>query len=359
MHALERKPITEVYAMIGLGLSTAVAADNVPSLRELIRASSPLLFSASLQSPAKNHTPLSQASTDCSSAEDVRVESPKSRLLTPLASLPRRGSSNLLGALAAQADHVRATETGFSTLSGAVGHVRELCKANLGASIRVALGAHIVLGEYALGYSSKRLQSAIEEVTAWLDEATRSTGALRKVRSLGFLFNSWRETKKVEPTSQLCTFLCGRATDNRRLFRDALTRVEEAQDGLSYFRSMFWLISSFHRPCLRFRIVRKVLGLDETFDRDAVFGVVCFALDIVDRMSSGTTVDVVDESTRLEAEAVAFGATRPCFNRGSEVVFGSISRDGVRSKTSGFNSDPVGAKQRHLRVVYRSRANTL
>jgi hypothetical protein len=105
--------------------------------------------------------------------------------------------------------------------------------------------------------------------------------------------------------------------------------------------------------------VRKVLGLDETFDRDAVFGVVCFALDIVDRMATGTTLDVVDESTRLEAEAVAFGATRPCFNRGSKVVFGSVHLDNTRSPTSGFNSDPVGAKQRHLRAVYRSRANTL
>jgi hypothetical protein len=172
-----------------------------------------------------------------------------------------------------------------------------------------------------------------------------------------FLFNSWRETKKVEPTSKVCSFLSGKATENRRLFRDALVSLEASEDGLAYFRSMFWLISSFHHPCLRFRIVRKVLGLDETFDRDAVFGVVCFALDIVDRMSSGTTLDVVDESTRLEAEAVAFGSTRPCFNTGSKVVFGSVRVE--NTSRTGFNSDPVGAKQRHLRAVYRSRANTL
>jgi hypothetical protein len=279
-------------------------------------------------------------------------------VLSPLVQLPRRGSCNLLAALAAQADNVRATETGFSTLSGAVGHVRDLCKANLGASLRVALGAHMVLGEYALGYSAKRLQSAIDEVNAWLDETERSIGTFRRVRRLAFLFNSWRETKKVEPTSELCSFISGKATDNRRLFRDALVSLESSQDGLAYFRSLFWLISSFHRPCLRFRIVRKVLGLDETFDRDAVFGVVCFALDIVDRMSSGATLDVVDESTRLEAEAVAFGATRPCFRRGTEAVFGSSRRDIMQSSTSGFNSDPVGAKQRHLRAVYRTRSKT-
>jgi hypothetical protein len=167
-----------------------------------------------------------------------------------------------------------------------------------------------------------------------------------------FLFKSWRETKKVEPTSKLCSFLSGRATDNRRVFHDALTSLESSEDGLSYFRRLFWLINSLHHPCLRFRVMRKILGLDETFDRDAVFGVVCFALDIVDRMSFGTALDVVDESTRLEAEAVSFGATRPCFNRGSEVLFGS-----ARPPT--FNSDPVGAKQRHLRAIYRSRAKTL
>merc|ERR1712118_602462 len=144
--------------------------------------------------------------------------------------------------------------------------------------------------------------------------------------------------------------------ENRRRFRDALLSLECSDDGLTYFRKMFWLINSFRQTCLRFRIARKILGLDETFDRDAVFGVVCFALDIVDRMSSGTALDVVDESIRLEAEAVAFGATRPCFNRGAEVVFGSVRREGMQS---GFNSDPVGAKQRHLRAVYRSRAKSL
>lgn len=107
--------------------------------------------------------------------------------------------------------------------------------------------------------------------------------------------------------------------------------------------------------------MRKILGLDETFDRDAVFGVVCFALDIVDRMSSGTTLEVVDESTRLEAEAVSLGATRPLFGRGTEVVFGSarLGAAGTPVERSAFNSDPVGAKQRHLRAIYRNRANTL
>jgi len=132
---------------------------------------------------------------------------------------------------------------------------------------------------------------------------------------------------------------------------------ECSDDGLAYFRKMFWLINSFRQTCLRFRIARKILGLDETFDRDAVFGVVCFALDIVDRMSSGTALDVVDESTRLEAQAVAFGAARPIFKRQSKnVAFGS---DVSGFTTSSFNSDPVGARQRHLRAIYRSRANTL
>lgn len=372
MRALEQKPITEVYAMIGLGLSTAVAAENVPSLRELVRAAAPLLFSASLHGPA-GFTPPSTVSTACSSADGASHEgeatvglyraggAEKAALLgpSPLAGRKLRGSSNLLAALAVQADHVRVTETGYSSLSGAVGHVWELCRVNLGTPTRVALGAHIVLGEYALGYSSQRLQSAIDEVSAWLREVeqTPGCGILRRTRRVRFLVKSWRETQKVEPASRLCSFLTGRATENRRHFRDALLSLECSDDGLAYFRKMFWLINSFRQTCLRFRIARKILGLDETFDRDAVFGVVCFALDIVDRMSSGTALDVVDESTRLEAQAVAFGAARPIFKRQSKnVAFGS---DVSGSTTSSFNSDPVGARQRHLRAIYRSRANTL
>ena len=203
----------------------------------------------------------------------------------------------------------------------------------------VALGAQIALGEFTAGRTTVRLRAACGRLNTWLEEATAP-----RCSSLLFRVQSWHETRRVEPESELSSFLCGRAVVNRQRFHEQLLKLAHAPDGLAYTSMLYDLVANLNRPCLRMRMLREVLGLDGRFSRDVVFGVVCLAFDIVEAMARGAPappaphgldLDGFDEGTRLEADA----------------LFHALGRGSEEPRPS----DPVGAERRTSRVLSDSR----
>lgn len=206
----------------------------------------------------------------------------------------------------------------------------------------VALGAQVALGEFVAGRTTIRLRAACDRLGTWLEEATSP----RCGSTLLFRLQSWHATHRVEPESELASFLCGRAIANRSHFHAQLQRLANAPDGLAYTSMLYELVANLHRPCLRMRMLREVLGLDERFSRDITFGVVCLAFDIVETMARGAPqppaahgldLDGFDEGTRLEADTL-FASLAPPAHAAA-----------IRP------SDPVGAERRSHRVLCDSR----
>lgn len=249
-------------------LKAAVAARNIPSAREVVRASAPVMLHAS-----------QSAGTGIGSSPAVQWSVNEAH-----------------------------------SLCKAVGHSSD--------EMLVALGALIALGEFYAGMTTLRLQNAINELKTWLAQSP----------SYVFLFQSWLETRRQDPESKLSSFMSGEAITNRRNFLDFLEVLESTTDGKSYVRHLLTQVSSLRQPCLRFSILRDVLGLGEQFTRDVLHGTVSLAFDIVSNPRQSPFG--VDEATLLEAEA--------------QGLLGGAAE-------SLFASDPLGAKHRECRARHPDR----
>eukprot|EP00435_Cladocopium_sp_Y103_P045885 s792_g13.t1 len=221
------------HELLSAGLKACVALRNVPSAREIVRATSPLLLGFGKEETACHERRL------------------MTEVLVLSETLPD-GSDDL----------------------------------------QVALGAEVMLMEFRSGQTKRRIDRAVEELGEWL----------RKVNSQCTVcdFFSWVETWKKEPTSRVSSFISGKAVANRADFLKHLKKLRDADDGESYVRELYEVVQALRSPCLRFHMLRDVLGLDRRFSRNVLHAIVCFAFDIfVPRPSSAFEVD---ESTRLEAE---------------------------------------------------------
>lgn len=207
--------------------------------------------------------------------------------------------------------------------------LKSLCEsARESPDMLVALGAQIALSEFVAGRTTTRLHAACETLEAWLRDAN----------SLVFRMRSWREMRESQPDTEMLSFVTDKAVRNRSKFYSALKQLSAASDGTTYTQQLRAIVAELRHPCLRLTILQQVLGLDESFSRDIVFGVVCLAHDIVDEMSHaslpsrGAPSDfvAVDEAIRLEADEVYGVRRRRC-------------------------SDPLGAERRKYRVIYNGR----
>uniref|UniRef100_A0A7S4BMW9 Uncharacterized protein n=2 Tax=Chrysotila carterae TaxID=13221 RepID=A0A7S4BMW9_CHRCT len=246
-------------------IADAIANNNAASAREVVRSAAPLMVRAASVAVAV-----------------ARSEPEPSAALTP-SELIKLGTA-VPHRLYAELGEMQLAEENSGVESDTA---LAACAAPLARSVHasrdalVALGAQVMLREFVAGKVAPRLRAACDQLGAWLTQAQQpSCGALL------FLVRSWREICKVEPDSQLTTFLSGKAVVNRARFRAELQRLRDAKDGLQYISMLYELVSRLHRPCLRLRVLQQVLGLDERFSREIVFGVVCLAHDIVDRMET-------------------------------------------------------------------------
>lgn len=100
-------------------------------------------------------------------------------------------------------------------------------------------------------------------------------------------------------------------------------------------------VQALRSPCLRFHILRDVLGLDFRFSRNVLHAIVCFAFDIF--VPRALSAFEVDEATRLEAEEAGGCALA---RRPSREILGVETPDS-------FSSDPLGLEARLYRALYR------
>jgi len=262
------------HELLSLGLKACVAHRNVPSARELVRTTSPLLSAFCLNEEEARHEQLLLA-----------------EVLYLSESLPE-GSEDLL----------------------------------------VVLGAEAMLVEFRSGETKRRIDRAVEELCEWL----------RKVASQCTIcdFFSWVETWKKERMSRVSSFISGRAVSNRTDFLKHLKRLRDADDGESYVRELYEVVRALRSPCLRFHMLRDVLGLNWRFSRNVLHAIVCFAFDIF--VPRALSAFEVDEATRLEAEeSCGLLARRPS----REIL-------GVETPED-FSADPLGLETRLFRQLYR------
>eukprot|EP00440_Ansanella_granifera_P024336 gb/GFBE01026436.1/.p1 GENE.gb/GFBE01026436.1/~~gb/GFBE01026436.1/.p1 ORF type:complete len:450 (+),score=71.63 gb/GFBE01026436.1/:1-1350(+) len=289
----------ELLQLVSLGLRVSAESKNAPSAREIVRASAPLIVNAS-QSMRGGE---SLDDHPCASA----LEPTSPRCLSLVQNLVQKS----------------------------LVEVKDIC-ANVEESsedILVALGAQIVLQEFCSGRTSARLENAIDELKAWLEMASSSCSIMGV-----FLMQSWLTTWSEDKESRLSAFLSGDAVSNRSSFLGGLKKLQHTRSGEPYVRQLYDLVNSLHSPCLRFRVLREVLGLSERFSRSVVHGIVCLAYDIF--VAHPRSAFEVDEATRLEAEECTGGG------RGRSEVLGVAA-------PHRFSSDPLGVESRRCRAQYR------
>lgn len=307
-HKLSRKghDIGALRACLSYALAIAIEHNNPPSAREVVRAGSPLMLAA--MQPCVEEGDLDNAFVAFTQPTPPRRYAELGEL-----SIPSDASDN------GDADEGDSAHEALGGSRQAGGDLSVACPPiktiTPSQDLLVALGAKITLNEFVAGRTTARLSNACQQLADWLLQAQRPWCG-----SLLFLLRSWQETKQVEPGSDLLTFLGGKAVANRRKFHEALSRLREARDGLSYMTVLYSLVSELRRPCLRLRVLQQVLGLDCRFSRDIVFGVVCLAYDVVESLDApedcvgplGTTdctrvvnrvsLDGYDEAVELEAD---------------------------------------------------------
>eukprot|EP00913_Durusdinium_trenchii_P020624 g19370.t1 len=237
------------HELLSLGLKACVAHRNVPSARELVRTTSPLLSAFCLNEEEARHEQLLLA-----------------EVLYLSESLPE-GSEDLLVVLGAEAMLVEFRNDLFSGAGFQEQVMTEAC---------VACNAPNPLWLLVL-----RLEQVASQCTI-CD------------------FFSWVETWKKERMSRVSSFISGRAVSNRTDFLKHLKRLRDADDGESYVRELYEVVRALRSPCLRFHMLRDVLGLNWRFSRNVLHAIVCFAFDIF--VPRALSAFEVDEATRLEAE---------------------------------------------------------
>jgi len=261
------------HELLSYGLRECVARRNVPSAREIVRTTSPMMVGFSLSQEVAQH------------------------------------------------------ERGF------IDEVLSLCEFLPEGSedLLVVLGAKVMLAEFRSGRTQRRIDVAIRDVGAWLQRVSSQC-------TVCDVF-SWVETWKKERGSRMSSFISGKAVANRSDFLRHLKKLRDAEDGEAYVRELCEVVHALRSPCLRFRILRDVVGLDDRFSRNVIHAIVCFAFDIfVPRVRSAFEVD---EATRLEVEE-------------SERIFRRPSREILGVETPElFSADPLGLQPRLSRAQYR------
>ncbi|CAE7216885.1 unnamed protein product [Symbiodinium natans] len=261
------------HELLSMGLRECVARRNVPSAREIVRTTSPMMVNFSLNQEVAEHE-----------------HSFIAEVLSLCKFLPE-GSEDLL----------------------------------------VVLGAKVMLAEFRSGRTQHRIDVAIRDIGEWLKRVTTQC-------TVCDVF-SWMETWRTERGSRMSSFISGKAVSNRSDFLRHLKKLRDAEDGDAYVRELCEVVHALRSPCLRFRILRDVVGLDDRFSRNVVHAIVCFAFDIfVPRARSAFEVD---EATRLEVEE-------------SERIFRRPSREILGVETPElFTADPLGLQPRLSRAQYR------
>ena len=365
VHGVTRRTLTRLFptlraagdlpGCVSLALAAAAAADNAPSAREVVRAAAPLMLldaaeGALPSSPPRCETPPAARRDDADAGGgtgggEIQLRPSTEAMVLLLQQLGSGHTAEALRALgtgstaAIAALHAAAPATVPSPVSGSTAAIA------LGgapsAELLVAIGARVALGEFVAGRTSARLNTACDDLAEWLGRAARPscTSALFRLRS-------WHETRALEPESDLHAFMCGKAVHNRQRFHHELLRLQGARDGVEYVTMLYALVSQLRRPCLRLRMLRQVLGLDERFSIAVIHAVACLAVDIVEDIADGggggsgaTDLESFDEATALEAEA----------------RLGPPQNERLRLRRPSASVDPLGEDSRHLRAMVDDR----
>ncbi|CAJ1404453.1 unnamed protein product [Effrenium voratum] len=198
--------------------------------------------------------------------------------------------------------------------------------------LMVVLGAEVMLTEFRSGQTQSRIDTAVQQLGEWL----------RKVNSQCTVCDvlSWVETWKQERQSRMSSFISGKAVANRSDFLRHLKKLRDATDGESYIRELYEVVHALRSPCLRFRMLRQVVGLDERFSRNVLHAIVCLVYDIF--VPRAVSAFEVDEAIGLEAAEDSGSLLR----RPSREILGVETPEN-------FSSDPLGVETRLFRAQYR------
>jgi hypothetical protein len=147
----------------------------------------------------------------------------------------------------------------------------------------------------------------------------------------------------------LWSFLSGATTQSRTSFASQLEELKgSADDAESFLKGLLDLATSLHELDMPFELgmLRKVVGLGETCSVNVVKGIVCLAYDAVATQSWATqstwsrALSVLPESASVDSPFGVDEATR-------------LEAEEYFSSVVGFDPDPLGAKARYARALYR------
>lgn len=224
----------QTRALLALGLRTAVEADNASSALSLVRHVAPLLVASKAGCISE---PLALNMNRCRSAGLVPVSMDGEDFVTYLHGITMQANS---------------------------------------PSVLVAVGAAIVLEEFASGLMMPRIMAACRKLEAWFQDSA----------SLFSCMAWWGGVQAAQAPSapEIKLFFSRTATMNRKQFYDALLELracEESNDVLDGMGKLYSLVSGLHRPCICLGLLRQILGLDDRYDLEAVAGVASLALQVV------------------------------------------------------------------------------
>lgn len=214
----------EMRAILVFGLRASVAADNAASVIALVREVAPLL---------------------CSTARGRDEED-------LLLHFNVDGSTGMSSPIKSRTD--------FSAyLHGLAAEARS-------PGVLAAIGATILLDEFASGRMMSRVDEACKELEGWLHDSD----------SLFFRLQSWRELQAHHVLSQspnVTSFVTHKAITNRARFHDALLELEDCNDALGCMSKLHDIVGELHHPCLRLEMLQHILGLGDRYDLKAVLDV--------------------------------------------------------------------------------------
>lgn len=239
--------LNKLSSLLCIGFRAAVLADNVPSARELVRASSRALLSASARRP---HVPAGQSS--------------------------QYTLQKLAKEISKMIDH-------------SVGQP-------LSHQMLVPFGAFIVLWETCSGGVAARAKDEMLRLNDWLSQAN----------SYAFLLHCWLHGEAGETGSMLSSLLNGDAAACIHAFHDQLQELVVVSHDLPVYATHLYemacsLRNSPSTTCSS--CLRGMFGLDQRFNAEVMYAVACLVLDIFSPCSRPHSPFDVAEAVYLEASS--------------------------------------------------------
>lgn len=149
--------------------------------------------------------------------------------------------------------------------------------------VRVAVGALLSLESFANGRSREKVSNARALLEEWL---LRASSVFFRLESL--VDEKRSRCHRLPSPKELEITVTDRIISNRTLFLKVLQEVEQSASRLEFFTHLKDLALKLLNPCLRLQVLQGILGLDESYNRDTVVGVLKLTVELVESIDGPT-----------------------------------------------------------------------